>query len=99
MELSEKLNLNIPIKDKFNKIINIINPSSFFIDYLKVNWQIPYKNLSIHNGLKAKKFQNDFYKILKKRIIIWKQNHPEANGLMVIIDKHYNIQVDFKGGL
>ena len=97
MDISEKLNLNLNIKDKFSKIINIINPSSFFIDYIKVNWQIPYKDLSIENSLKAKRFQNDFYKILKRRILIWKANSPEANGLFVLIDQHYNIQVDFKG--
>ena len=95
MRLAE--NVNLLYKDKFAKVVKLINPSAFFIDYIKVNWQIPFKEVSIADSLKAKKFQNAIYQILKKRILIWKENSMEANGMMVLIDQYYNIQIDFKG--
>lgn len=95
MRLAE--NVNLLWKDKFAKVVKLINPDAFFIDYIKVNWQLPYKNLSISDSSRAKRFQNEIFQILKKRILIWKENSPEANGMMVLIDEHYNVQVDFKG--
>ncbi|AXH78825.1 MAG: hypothetical protein [Circular genetic element sp.] len=95
MRLAE--NVNLLYKDKFAKVIKLIQPEAFFIDYIKVNWQIPFKEVSISDSLRAKRFQNEIFQILKKRILIWKANSPEANGMMVLIDQYYNIQIDFKG--
>jgi hypothetical protein len=95
MRLAE--NVNLLYKDKFAKVVKLINPSAFFLDYIKVNWQIPFKDISISDSLRAKRFQNEIFQILKKRILVWKLNSPEANGLMVLIDKYYNVQIDFKG--
>jgi len=95
MRLAE--NVNLLFKDKFAKVVKLINPEAFFIDYIKVNWQIPFKDVSISDSLRAKRFQNEIFQLLKKRILIWKANSPEANGMMVLIDQYYNIQIDFKG--
>jgi hypothetical protein len=95
MRLAE--NVNLLFKDKFAKVIKLINPKAFFIDYIKVNWQIPFKDVSISDSLRAKRFQNEIFQILKKRILIWKANSPEASGMMVLIDQYYNVQIDFKG--
>jgi hypothetical protein len=80
MRLAEKVNLLY--KDKFAKVVKLINPDAFFIDYIKVNWQIPFKDVSISDSLRAKRFQSEIFQILKKRLLIWKANSPEANGMM-----------------
>ena len=50
-------------KDKFAKVVKLINPESFFLDYIKVNWQIPFKEVSVRDSLEAKKFQNTIFQI------------------------------------
>ena len=95
MRLAEKVNLLT--KDKFAKVINIIHPKSFFLDYITINWMIPIKTMSSNDFAKAKLFHKEIYQILKKRILVWQQNNPECNGMRVIIDSHYNIQIHFSG--
>ena len=79
--------------DKFN----IINLDQYFIDYIKVNWQIPLNELSWSESDKAKKFHKHIFAVLKKKKLIWSENNKYINGILPLIDKHYNIQVDFKG--
>ena len=58
---------------------------------------IPIKTMSSNDFAKAKLFHKEIYQILKKRILVWQQNNPECNGMRVIIDSHYNIQIHFSG--
>ena len=64
MRLAEKVNLLT--KDKFAKVINIIHPKSFFLDYITINWMIPIKTMSSNDFAKANYFIKKFTKFLKK---------------------------------
>lgn len=79
------------------KSIKIINTDSFFIDYIKVNWQLPIKELSQKDFQKTKYYHKEIFNILNASIKVFRENYKCCEGLMVLIDEHYNVQIDFKG--
>lgn len=79
------------------KSIKLINTESFFIDYIKVNWQLPIKELSKKEFEIVKIFHKEIFCTVRDRIKVFRENYICCEGLMVLIDDHYNIQLDFKG--
>lgn len=92
-----KTNYLATAKDKFAKVVKLILPKLFFLDYVTINWQLPYNELSKHDKELCKNWRRDFYGIIKKRLFILRENNPEINGVLVRIDEHYNLQINFTG--
>ena len=81
-----------------NMFIDIIEPHKYYLDYVTINWEIPYNSGNSFSKPSATHFIHTISKTIKSEIQKISELYNHLNGINIIADGlHKHIRVQFSG--
>tara|TARA_Y100001970_G_scaffold275970_1_gene378006 strand:+ start:2944 stop:4395 length:1452 start_codon:yes stop_codon:yes gene_type:complete len=81
-----------------NMFVDIIETHKYYLDYVTINWEIPYNSQNSFSKPSATHFIHTITKTIKSELQTISELHNYVNGIDVIADGiHKHIKVHFKG--